>query len=165
MTVPTFSQIESGYEFPAVNQSYVQPAIDYYALASLDMNPVHTNEEWASRAQVFGLPETVGHGMMTMSTLASAVTRAWGVIGKTGGSIRFVDAKFTKPVKAGETVTTVGKVKRKNFNGPGKGWVGVLGEAKDTSGYFVGLSEVVFSQRDLVNRAAVPPTNFVPAFP
>ena len=35
-----FSQIESGYEFPAVNQSYVQPAIDYYALASLDMNPV-----------------------------------------------------------------------------------------------------------------------------
>ena len=51
MTVPTFSQIESGYEFPAVNQSYVQPAIDYYALASLDMNPVHTNEEWASRAR------------------------------------------------------------------------------------------------------------------
>ncbi len=67
MTVPTFSRIEAGYEFPPVNQSYVQPAIDYYALASLDMNPVHTNEEWASRAKVFGIPETVGHGMKTVT--------------------------------------------------------------------------------------------------
>src|SRR5258707_14243217 len=105
MTVPTFSQIESGYEFPAVNQSYVQPAIDYYALASLDMNPVHTNEEWASRARVFGIPETVGHGMMTMSTLASAVTRAWGVVNKQGGSIRVLVANVTKPVTFGETRT------------------------------------------------------------
>src|ERR1700693_5430597 len=105
MKVPTFSQIESGYEFPAVKQSYVQSAIGYYALAALDMNPVHTNEEWASRAKVFGTPETVGHGMMTMSTLASVVTRPWGVVSKQGGNIRFVDAKFTKPVKVGETVT------------------------------------------------------------
>src|SRR5882757_8073204 len=127
MTVPTFSQIESGYEFPAVNQSYAQPALDYYALASLDMNPVHTNEEWASRARVFGIPETVGHGMMTMSTLASVVTRAWGVVNKQGGSIRFVDAKFTKPVKVGETVTATGKVKRKHHHGrpdrPCRGWL------------------------------------------
>src|SRR6202158_5742781 len=112
MTVPTFSQIESGYEFPAVNQSYVQPAIDYYALASLDMNPVHTNEEWASRARVFGIPETVGHGMMTMSTLASVVTRAWGVVNKQGGRIRFVDDKITNTVKVGVPGTPYGKVKR-----------------------------------------------------
>jgi len=144
----SFRQIEPGYTFPPITQSYVQPAIDHYALASLDMNPVHTNEEWASRAQVFGLPETVGHGMMTMSTLASAVTRAWGVIGKTGGSIRFVDAKFTKPVKAGETLTTVGKVKRKHYSGPGKGWVLVLVEAKDSSGDLVGLAEVGYNLPD-----------------
>src|ERR1700679_3744434 len=111
MTVPTFSQIESGYEFPAVNQSYVQAAIDYSALASLDMNPVHTNEEWASRAKVFGIPETVGHGMMTMSTLASVVTRAWGVVNKQGGGIRFVDAKFTKPVRVGKPGAGAGKDK------------------------------------------------------
>ena len=46
------------------------------------MNPVHTNEDGPTRAKVFGIPETVGHGMMTMSTLASVVTGAWGVIGK-----------------------------------------------------------------------------------
>src|SRR5256886_6201595 len=97
-----WGETHPGLSSPPVVQSYAQPAIDHYALASLDMNPVHTNEEWAARAEVFGIPETVGHGMMTMSMLASVVTRAWGVIGKDGGSIRFVDAKFTKPVKVGE---------------------------------------------------------------
>src|ERR1700746_1905223 len=97
----TFRTIEAGYKPTPLVQSYTQSAIDHYALASLDMNPVHTNEEWAARAKVFGIPETVGHGMMTMSTLTSVVTRVWGVIGKEGGSIRFVDAKFTKPVKVG----------------------------------------------------------------
>lgn len=52
----TFKNIEAGFKFPAVVQSYVQSAIDHYALASLDMNPVHTNEEWAARAKVFGIP-------------------------------------------------------------------------------------------------------------
>ena len=44
-------------------------------------------------------------------------TRAWGVVNKQGGGIRFVDAKFTKPVKVGETVTATGKVKRKHHTG------------------------------------------------
>src|SRR5260370_42639226 len=113
----SFSNIEAGHKFPPVVQSYAQSAIDHYALASLDMNPVHTNEEWAARAKVFGIPETVGHGMMTMSTLASVVTRAWGVIGEDGGALRFVDAKFNKPVQGGETVTPTGTDKRKRPNG------------------------------------------------
>ena len=143
----TFSEIETGYAFPPVVQPYPQSAIDRYALASLDMNPVHTNEEWASRAKVFGIPETVGHGMMTMSTLASVVTRAWGVLGK-NGSIRFVEAKFTKPVKVGETVTATGKVKRKHHYGPGKNWVQVVIEAKDSTGDLIGLAEIGYNLPD-----------------
>jgi acyl dehydratase len=144
----TFKTIEAGYTFPPVVQSYAQPAIDHYALASLDMNPVHTNEEWASRAKVFGIPETVGHGMMTMSTLASVVTRAWGVIGKDCGSLRFVDAKFTKPVKVGEVVTATGKVKRKHYHGPGRNWVQIAVEAKDSAGDLIGLAEVGYNLPD-----------------
>jgi acyl dehydratase len=143
-----FRNIEAGYKFQPVVQSYVQSAIDHYALASLDMNPVHTNEEWAARAKVFGMPETVGHGMMTMSTLASVVTREWGVIGKDGGSLRFVDAKFTKPVKVGETVTATGTVKRKHHHGPGKNWVLIAIEAKDSAGDLIGLAEVGYSLLD-----------------
>jgi acyl dehydratase len=143
-----FRNIEAGYKFPSVVQSYTQSSIDHYALASLDMNPVHTNEEWAARAKVFGIPETVGHGMMTMSTLASVVTREWGVIGKDGGSIRFVDAKFTKPVKVGETVTATGTVKRKHHHGPGKNWVLVAVEAKDSAGDLIALAEVGYHLPD-----------------
>ena len=144
----TFKNVEAGFKFPPVVQSYVQSAIDHYALASLDMNPVHTNEEWAARAKVFGIPETVGHGMMTMSTLASVVTRAWGVIGKDGGSIRFVDAKFIKPVKVGETVTATGKVKQKHYFGPRKSWVQVAVEARDSTGDLIGLAEVGYNLPD-----------------
>jgi acyl dehydratase len=112
------------------------------------MNPVHTNEEWAARAKVFGIPETVGHGMMTMSTLASVVTREWGVMRKDGGSLRFVDAKFTKPVKAGATVTATGTVKRKHHHGHGKNWVLISVEAKDSAGELVGLAEVGYNLPD-----------------
>src|SRR5258708_40025064 len=115
-----WGEIEPAHSSPPVVQSYAQQAIDHYAMASLDMNPVHTNEEWAARAKVFGIPETVGHGMMTMSTLASVVIREWGVIGKDGGSIRVVDAKFTKPVKVGQAGTATRTVQRKPRQGPGK---------------------------------------------
>jgi len=60
----SFGEIQTGHGFPPVMQSYAQPAIDHYALASLDMNPVHTNEEWAARAKVFGLPEDQVDGAM-----------------------------------------------------------------------------------------------------
>ena len=52
----TFSAVAAGDELPPVQQSYAQSAIDRYALASLDMNPVHANEAWAARAKVFGIP-------------------------------------------------------------------------------------------------------------
>jgi len=83
-----------------------------------------------------------------MSTLTSVVTRAWGVIGKDSGSIRFVDAKFTKPVKAGEVVIATGTVKRKHYHGPGKNWVQIAIEAKDSTGDLIGLAEVGYNVPD-----------------
>ena len=148
MNAPKFAEIETGFEFPPITQRYAQADIDRYAVASLDMNPVHTNTEWASRAKVFGMPETVGHGMMTMSTMASVVTRAWGVVSANGGSIRFVDSKFTKPVKVEQTLTVTAKVKSKHYFGAGKNWVKISVEAKDTTGDVVGISEVGYNLPD-----------------
>lgn len=148
MQSPTFSNVQTGYEFDPVRQSYSQEAIDRYALGSLDMNPVHTNTEWAARAQVFGLPETVGHGMMTMSTMASVVTRSWGMVNRNGGRVRFVESKFTKPVKVGEVITATAKIKRKHYHGPGKNWVLIAVEANDTQGDLVGLSDVGYQLPD-----------------
>lgn len=148
MQAPQFSQIQTGFELPPVVQPYEQAAIDRYALGSLDMNPVHTNTEWAARAQVFGLPETVGHGMMTMSTMASVVTRAWGVISDNGGAVRWVESKFTKPVKVGETITATAKVKSKHHHGAGRNWVHVVVEARDSTGDIVGVTDVGYRLPD-----------------
>lgn len=145
---PRFSEIETGAELPPVELCYEQAVIDRYAVASLDMNPVHTNEEWAARAQVFGVPETVGHGMMTMSSMASVVSRAWGPVSANGGSIRFVNAKFTKPVKVGETVVATGYVKKKHYHGETGNWVEVKVEARDTAGDIIGVADVGYNLPD-----------------
>src|SRR5260221_10215240 len=145
---PTFGGVQTGFEFAPVVQSYAQAVIDKYALGSLDMNPVHTNTDWAARAQIFGLPETVGHGMMTMSSLASVVTRQWGVASANGGILRFVEAKFTKPVKVGETVVASAKLKSKHHHGPGKNWVRISVEARDSSGEVVALADVGYGLPD-----------------
>lgn len=144
MSAPRFSETSIGTKLPTITQHYSQQAIDHYAVASLDMNPVHTNTEWAARAQVFGMPETVGHGMMTMSALASVVTRAWGA----GPAVRFVDAKFTKPVKVGETISITGVVKQKHYNGEGKNYLTVSVKATDTVGDIIGVAEVGYSVQD-----------------
>jgi len=148
MTAPRFSEIDADYVFTPIIQNYFQDTIDRYALASLDMNPVHTNLEWAARAQVFGVPQTVGHGMMTMSSLASVITRQWGVFNGNGGHVCYVDAKFTKPVKVGEAVTASAKVKSKHHHGPGKNWVRISVEARDSAGEIVALAEVGYGLRD-----------------
>jgi len=148
MTAPLFSEVDSNFVFPPLIQNYHQETIDRYALASLDMNPVHTNLEWAARAQVFGMPQTVGHGMMTMSSLASVVTRQWGVFTRHGAHVRYVEAKFTKPVKAGETVTASAKIKSKHHHGPGKNWVRIGVEARDSSGEIVAVAEVGYGLAD-----------------
>lgn len=148
MQSPYFSKVDTGFEFPPVVQQYTQEAIDRYALSSLDMNPVHTNTEWAERAQVFGMPVTVGHGMMTMSTMASPVTRAWGVVSENGGSVRFVEAKFTKPVRVGETITAMAKIKQKHHFGTARNWVLIVVEARDSSGDLVGVADVGYNLPD-----------------
>src|SRR5260370_16991274 len=103
--------------------------------------------------------------MITMSTLASVVTRAWGVVNKQGGGIRFVDAKFTKPVKVGETVTATGTVKRKHHHGPGKNWVQIAVEAKDSTGDLIGLAEVGYALPDSPSPAPHVTPSSPPPFP
>lgn len=146
--VPSFSEINFDYAFPPVTLKYDQATIDHYALASLDMNPVHTNEEWAARAQVFGMPATVGHGMMTMSSLASVVTRHWGPVSANGGQVRFVEAIFTKPVRVGETVVSTAYIKKKHYHGTGKNWVSIKVESRDAAGDIIGVAEVGYHLPD-----------------
>ena len=91
----TFNSVEVADELPTVVRACTQEDIWRNAAGSLDFNPVHTDPEWVRTAQPFGIPQTVAHGMMTMSAMASVLSDwAYPVQGK----IRSMNSKFIKPV-------------------------------------------------------------------
>jgi acyl dehydratase len=136
MAKARFSQVQIGDALPVVEHVVTQDVIDRYAVASLDYNPVHTNIEWCTRAQVFGIPQTVGHGMYTMSTIASVVVRGFGA----GlARVRSVDAKFTRPVPVGSTLRCSGTVKELHPIGPGRNFVTVELSATNPAGVVMGV--------------------------
>jgi acyl dehydratase len=124
-----------GAELPALTQHVTQEFIDRYAAASLDFNPVHIDPDWCARARVFGGPEPVLHGMAQLSLLCSVVLRAWGA----RTEISNIDAKFTKPVWLGETITCTGIVTELHPLGEGHDYVVLAMRARDSVEDVVGV--------------------------
>lgn len=131
MKVMRFSQVNIGDELASVEHIVSQAVIDRYAVASLDYNPVHTDIDWCKRAKVFGIPETVGHGMYTMSLMASVISRNWSAA---FARVRSIEAKFTKPVEVGSLLRCFGRVKELHPIAPGKNFVLVELKAVDKAG-------------------------------
>lgn len=131
-----FSDIRIGQEFPAVTQHVTQAVIDRKAVASLDYNPVHTEVEWQQRAQVFGTPKTVGHGMFTMGLMASVISRAWY---EDGAWIKRMETKFTKPVEVERSLRCEGTVIELHPREPGQSFVVVKLSAADDTGDVVAV--------------------------
>ena len=125
-----------GDQLPPIIQHVTQEFIDRYAAASLDFNPVHVDPDWCARAQVFGGPEPVLHGMAQLSLLCSVVLRAWGATTQ----ITKIEAKFTKPVWLGETITCTGTVTELHPLGAGRDYVVLAMKAQDSVGDVVGVS-------------------------
>ena len=132
----SFARLEVGQQLPPIEVVVTQPVIDRAALTHLDFNPVHTAVDWCTRAQVFGTPKTVAHGMFTMSQMASVIERTWGPL---GASIRRMDAKFTKPVKVGTTVRFEGSVWELHPHSPGNHSVVVSLKGTDDEGTTVSV--------------------------
>ncbi len=109
----TFDQVNPGDSLPSLHRYVTQDIIDRNAVASLDYNPVHINAEWCRAARTlfpnYFTDSPVGHGMMTMSFMASAITD-WAY---PGGKITLIDCKFIRPVYPGDTITCKGKVVKK----------------------------------------------------
>ena len=133
-----YGDIEIGYEFPTIEHHVTQEVIDRAALAHLDFNPVHTNIEWNKRAQVFGTQKTVGHGMLTMSMMASLIDRHWR---HAGASVIRMQSKLVKPVEVGRVVRCEGYVKELHPRGAGQSYVLVAITAIDNEGDPVGLAD------------------------
>ncbi|HEU0192014.1 MAG TPA: MaoC family dehydratase [Mycobacterium sp.] len=138
MIPPYLDDLTSGDRLPDLVYQVTQDLIDAYGMASLDLNPVHMDPQWAAGAQVFGLPETVAHGMMTMSFAGSLVLRAFGAL----APVTVVDSKFTKPVPVGSTVTVRGEVRDIHPIGDGEDFAVIRVTAVDQDGDTVGVSDV-----------------------
>jgi acyl dehydratase len=81
-----------------------------YAEASGDMNPIHTDPEFAKN--MAGLPGIICHGMCTMAFASKAVLDA--ACGGDPSKLKRIKVRFSKPVFPGQTITTRGWVEGKS---------------------------------------------------
>ena len=132
-----FCDVNVGMQLDEFKQHISQEYIDRYAVGCLDLNPIHIDPEWSSRAQTFGRPQTVLHGMATMSLMASVVTRAWGPTAQ----ITRMKSKFTKPVWVGQTLSFTGVVQDLHYLNPGRNFVVINVKATDSEGDLVGFCD------------------------
>ncbi|MGC4011305.1 MAG: MaoC/PaaZ C-terminal domain-containing protein [Pseudomonas sp.] len=136
--MPYLDDLRTGDVLEPITYEVTQPMIDVYGVASLDLNPVHMNPEWCERAQVFGTPKPVQHGMMSMSYMTSVVLRSYGPLAE----IVTIDSKFTKIGPLGAVITCRGQVRDIHVLGNGKDYAIVNVEARDQDDDVVGVSEV-----------------------
>ncbi len=143
MSAMTFDSVNVGDELAPIERHVTQETFWRFAAASLDYNPVHCDPEWVATAQPFGIPQTVGHGMMTISFMLSVVSN-WAY--PNGLKITKMNSKLIWPVLAGWTVRCIGIISEKHVICPGKNYVVVELKAENQEGMLLGVctTEVVF---------------------
>ncbi len=134
----TFDSVQVGDALSPISWTVNQEIFRKYAVASLDYNPVHCDPEWVKTAQPFGIPETVAHGLMTMSFLTTVVTN-WAY--PSGLKITKIDSKFIRPVLAGWTLKCSGVISEKHVIRPGKNFVVIELKAENQYGQLAVLCQ------------------------
>ena len=139
----TFDSVEVGEELPPITRSVNQETFWKYAVASLDYNPVHCDPEWVRTSQPFGITDTVGHGMMTISFMLTVASN-WACSSML--KITKIDSKLIWPVISGWTVKCTGVISEKHVICPGKNYVVIDLKAENQDGQLLGVckTEVAF---------------------
>jgi acyl dehydratase len=114
-------EVAEGDELPSLRVRVTRADLVRYAGASGDFNPIHWNERTAREV---GLPDVVGHGMLTMA-LGGRLLTTWA--GDPGAVVDY-SVRFTRPVVVpddpeGALVEFFGKVVRRIDEGPDEGSV------------------------------------------
>lgn len=102
--MPKFEDVEVGQQIPTQEQTIEQAHLIMYAGASGDFNPLHWQEEFASKVSPTG--GIIAHGMLNMG-LVSRVVTAWA-----GGpeKVQHLSTSFRAPCPVGATVSIGGEV-------------------------------------------------------
>ena len=106
--VRTLDAVEVGQTLPAKTVHIERATLVQYAGASLDRNPIHWDERFATKV---GLPDVIAHGMFTMGSAVTVVSEWVGDAGR----VTEYSVRFTKPVvvpyEGGADVVVEGVVK------------------------------------------------------
>ena len=102
--MPRLSDVEVGTRIPDREETVDQERLIRYAGASGDFNPLHWDQEFAAKVSPTG--GVIGHGMLSMGLVSSAVTQ-WA-----GGPeyVRSISASFRAPCPVGATLAIGGEV-------------------------------------------------------
>ena len=100
-------EVDVGYKIE-FEKKITDVDVHFFGFASGDFNPVHFDEEVASKTKFKG---RVVHGMLTTSLISAAVARMPGIV-----VLLEACFKYTKPVRIGDTVRVVGEVVEKEKN-------------------------------------------------
>ena len=98
------SELREELALPEITKMVTQQNINLYAEASHDFNPVHINEEFASKTSLGG---TVAHGMLVLAYVSEMMTTAFGENWLTRGKL---DVRFKAAARPGDTITVSGKI-------------------------------------------------------
>jgi acyl dehydratase len=88
----------------------IAPVIKHMSLETMSRplmaggNPLHFDPEFATKE---GLPAPIATGVMSSAYLSEMLTNAFGIDWLRGGAI---DAKYIRPIYAGDTVTARGRI-------------------------------------------------------
>jgi acyl dehydratase len=106
--VLTLADVEAGQSIPSKTIHIDRATLVQYAGASLDRNPIHWDERFATKV---GLPDVIAHGMFTMGSAVTAVSE-W--VGDAGRVVEY-SVRFTKqvvvPYEGGSDLVVEGVVK------------------------------------------------------
>ncbi len=91
---------------PELKKPITQEAINRYAQASGDLNPIHIDEAFAKRSAAGG---TIAHGMLVLAYVSQMMTQAYGRSWLTGGRL---DVRFRNPARPGDTLKVTGRVRQ-----------------------------------------------------
>jgi len=143
MITPLYEQVSVGDDLPAIAKPPLTRAtLALFAGASADHNPVHIDIDAARDA---GLPDVIGHGMLTMAYVAQVLT-GW----VPPSAIRSYSVRFVAPTRIGNALTCTGAVVAKDL-GP-DGAVRIALQAVDQFGDVKvrGEAEVLLARRDTI---------------
>ncbi len=130
-----FEEFEIGQEIVSQGRTITESDIVNFAYLSGDWNPLHVDAEYA-RGSMFG--ERISHGLLGLA-VTSGLLMSLGFGEGTVIAFMGLEWKFKAPIKIGDTVHAVAKVKQKK-------------EMKAAGGGIVVLEGRLLNQRDEVTQ-------------